>query len=111
MTYREKRGKRENEEEKKENRETEGGKLGKIANGMRKSNKMRRGPFFLAFHFSKPLTFVFGSTKMGIFYREKAFHTRKKIRKNDSAPSEKYSPLTPAWGRGLQGQNGGVKKF
>ena len=34
---------------------------------------------------------------MGIFYREKAFHARKKkIRKNDFAPSEKYSCYTPA---------------
>ena len=37
----------------------------------------------------------FGSTKMGIFYREKAFHAGKKIRKNDFAPSEKYSSYAP----------------
>ena len=40
----------------------------------------------------------FGSTKMGIFYREKAFHTgNKKIRKNDFAPSEKYACYAPVW--------------
>ena len=33
---------------------------------------------------------------MGNFYREKAFHTRKKIR-NDFAPSEKYSSYVSAW--------------
>ena len=30
-------------------------------------------------------------TKMGIFYLAKAFHAGKKIRKNDFAPSKKYS--------------------
>ena len=33
---------------------------------------------------------------MGIFYWEKAFHARKKIRKNDFAPSEKYAWYAPA---------------
>ena len=33
---------------------------------------------------------------MGIFYREKAFHARKKIRKKDFAPSEKYACYAPA---------------
>ena len=37
----------------------------------------------------------FGSTKMGIFYWEKAFHSGKKIRKNDFAPSEKYACYAP----------------
>ena len=32
---------------------------------------------------------------MEIFYQEKAFHTRKKIRKNDFAPSEKFSCYAP----------------
>ena len=36
------------------------------------------------------------SEKMGIFYREKAFHAGKKIRKNDFAPSEKYACHAPA---------------
>ena len=34
---------------------------------------------------------------MGIFYREKAFHARKKIRKNDFAPSEKYACYAPGF--------------
>ena len=34
---------------------------------------------------------------MGIFYQEKAFHTRKKIRENDFAPSEKYTCYAPEW--------------
>ena len=32
---------------------------------------------------------------MEIFYREKAFHAGKKIRKNDFSPSKKYSSYTP----------------
>ena len=32
---------------------------------------------------------------MEIFYREKAFHAGKKIRKNDFAPSEKYACYAP----------------
>ena len=40
----------------------------------------------------------FGTTKMGIFYREKAFHAgEKKIWKNDIAPSEKCACYTPDW--------------
>ena len=81
LTYREKRGKekRENEPKSKENRKK--GRW-KIENGRRKSYIMRRGPF--------------GSTKMAIFYQEKAFHVGKKIRKNDFAPSKKYSSYAPA---------------
>ena len=38
----------------------------------------------------------FGSTKMGIFYREKNILRReKKIRKNDFAPSENYACYAP----------------
>ena len=33
--------------------------------------------------------------KIGIFYQEKAFQARKKIRKNDFAPSVKYSSYAP----------------
>ena len=32
---------------------------------------------------------------MEIFYREKAFHAGKQIRKNDFAPSEKFSCYAP----------------
>ena len=37
----------------------------------------------------------FGSTKIGIFNWEKAFHFGKKVRKNYFAPSEKYACYTP----------------
>ena len=43
----------------------------------------------------KTTEICFGSTKMGIFYQEKAFHKRKKNWKNDFAPSEKYSSYAP----------------
>ena len=44
----------------------------------------------------KTTEICFGSTKMGIFYQEKAFYAGKKIRKNDFAPSEKYACYAPA---------------
>ena len=47
--------------------------------------------FFFCFSLFKTNEISFGSTKIGIFYREKAFHTGKKFRKCDFAPSEKYS--------------------
>ena len=43
----------------------------------------------------KTTKICFGSTKMGIFYREKAFHAGKQISKNDFAPSEKYACYAP----------------
>ena len=71
LTYREKRGKEEKEsgKEKKENRKREFGKL----EGERLQNEERT--FFLLF---KTTEICFGSIKMGIFYREKAFHAGKK---------------------------------
>ena len=51
--------------------------------------------FVLLFTFLKTTEICFGSTKMGIFHRETAFHAGKKIRKNDFAPSEKYACYTP----------------
>ena len=90
-----KKGKRgENWEEKTENCEGEGGKLelevGKV---------MKRGEdlffFFFCFSLLKTTEICFGSTKIGIFYREKAFHIGKKIRKNYFAPSEKYASYAP----------------
>ena len=59
---------------------------------------MRRGPLFIflffPFHFSKTTEICFGSTKMGI--PGKCISPwEKKIRKNDFAPSEKYSSYTP----------------
>ena len=70
----------------------------KIENGRRKSYKKRWGFFFFFFYFSlfKTTEICFGVyTKMEIFYREKAFHARKKIRKNDFAPSEKFACYFP----------------
>ena len=51
--------------------------------------------FFFCFSLLKTTEICFGSTKMGIFYREKAFHAGKKIRRNDFAPSEKYGCYAP----------------
>ena len=52
-----------------------------------------RGKLF--FSLLKTTEIFFGSTKMGIFYWEKAFHIGKKNRKNDFTPSETYSSYTP----------------
>ena len=73
-----------------------------IENWRWKSYKMRRGIFFffflpLTFQMMKSTKICFGSTKIEIFYREKAFHTGIKIRKNDFAPSEIFSCYTPDW--------------
>ena len=93
-----------------------------IENLMRKSYKMRRGPFlflffvyvvafcflflflflfvclgfffFFCFSLFETTEICFGSTKIKIFYREKAFQAGKKIRKNDFAPLKNIS-LTP----------------
>ena len=94
LTYREKRGKEKREKGRKLRRK--GGKLGMEAG---KRQKKRWGPFFFFFCFSllKTTKICFGSTKMGIFYREKAFHG-KKFWKNDFAPSEKYACYAPAYG-------------
>ena len=80
LTYREKRGKREkkkeNGAEKKKNQKREGGK----------SYKMRRGLLFL-------FVWVYQN---GNFLPEKSISQQeKKIRKNDFAPSEKYSSYAP----------------
>ena len=84
-----KKGKRgenwEEKKEKKENCEREGGKL-----------ELEVGKFFFFFCFSllKTTEICFGSTKIRIFYREKAFHVGKKIRQN-SLPPQKNMPVTP----------------
>ena len=57
--------------------------------------------FFFFFSLFKTTEICFGSTKMGIFYQEKVFHARKKIRKNDFAPSEKYSSYAHVWVGGV----------
>ena len=46
--------------------------------------------FFFFFSLFKTTKICFGSTKVGIFYWEKAFHAGKN-QENDFAPSEKYS--------------------
>ena len=69
-----------------------------IGNGSRKTSENEvRTFFFFFFCFSllKTTKICFGSTKMGIFYRENAFHAGKKNRKNDFAPSEKFSCYAP----------------
>ena len=62
----------------------------KKGNGRRKSYKMRRG-FFFSFHFSIPLEFVLGLPKWEFSTHKNEFHARK----NDFAPSEKYSSYAP----------------
>ena len=52
--------------------------------------------FFFCFSLFKTTEICFGFTKMGIFYRGKAFHAGKNFRKNYFAPSEKYSSYTRA---------------
>ena len=58
--------------------------------------------FFFAFHFSKPLKFVWGLPKWEFSAGKNHFMPGKKIRKKDFAPSEKYSSYAPGhtW-RGL----------
>ena len=91
-----KKGKRgENWEENKENCKREGEKL-KMEGG-KLQNEERTFFFFFCFSLFKTTQICFGSTKLEIFYREKALHTRKKIRKNDFAPSEKFSCYAPAY--------------
>ena len=51
--------------------------------------------FFFFFSLFKVTEICFGSTKTGILYRKKSFHAGKKIRKNDFAPSEKFSCYAP----------------
>ena len=82
---------------------------GKIENGMRKrykSYKMRRGLFFFFFFFFfsfslfKTTEICFGSTNMGTFYCEKAFHAAGKKIGEMTLPPLKNIPLTPyapAW--------------
>ena len=94
----------ENGEEKKENCKRKGGKL-KMEGGKcsKKSRGQRTSSFFFVFLFFLFFTFKNDENlfwvyqiKMEIFYREEAFHTGKKIRKNDLAPLEKFSCYAPA---------------
>ena len=74
-----------NWEEKKENCKREGGKL-KMEGG-----KVTKWGEHFCFSLLKTTKICFVSTKMEIFYREKAFHAGKKIRENDFAPSGKFA--------------------
>ena len=67
-----------------------------------KSYKMRRGFFFFCFSLFKTTKICLGSTKMEIFYREKAFHARKKSGKM-TLPPQKNFPVTPLTVRGCLG--------
>ena len=92
LTYREKRGKEKKRGKwsRKEGKSKKG--RWKIENARRKSYKMRRGPF--CFSLFKTTEICFGSTKMWIFYREKAFHAGKKSGKM-ALPPLKNMPLMP----------------
>ena len=71
---------------------------GKFKMGRGKRWKMSRGPFFFSFFFFFFFYYFasgFGGYQIEIFYREKAFHAGKKIKKNDFAPSEKFSCYAP----------------
>ena len=78
---------------KKENCEREVGKIFKKKWKWNEENLQNVQRPFFSFHFSKRLKFVLGSTKMGIFYREKAFHAGKKIRKM-TLPPQKNMPVS-----------------
>ena len=103
-----KKGKRgENWEEKKENCKREGGKLKRLkregeilkmeGGKVKKWTKWRDDLFFFFFacHFSKPLKFGLCLQKRKFSTRKKHFTLGKKIRKNDFAPSEKFSCYAP----------------
>ena len=72
---------------------------------------MRTFFFFFFFSLVKTTGICFGSTKMGIFYREKAFHAGKKIWKNYFALSEKYACYAPAYGAKRQFRDGCVENL
>ena len=67
-----------------------------IENGRRgwKFQNKKRTFFFFCFSLFKTTKICFGSTRMEIFYRKKAFHAGKKFRKNDFAPQKNF-PITP----------------
>ena len=51
--------------------------------------------FFLCFSLLKTMEICFGCTKMEFSTGKKTFYARKKVRKNDFAPSEKYVCYAP----------------
>ena len=111
LTYRGNRGK----EKRKMERKRRKMQKGKVENWKWKELKVKKWGDFLSFFLSfffffflcccfvfvwfslfKTTEICFGSTKMGIFYREKAFNARKN-QENDFSPSEKYSSYAPAF--------------
>ena len=85
---------------KKENCKTQGGKL--KMEGEKLENKERTFFFFFfCLSLSKTTKICFGSTKMEIFYREKAIHSEKKNQEKWLCPLRKigkfswYAPLPP----------------
>ena len=72
---------------------------GKVENWKCKQESFKKswGPFFCCFCFSllKTMKICFGSTKMQIFNREKAFHARKKISLKWLRPLRKICLLCP----------------
>ena len=88
-------------------------KQGKVENWMRngrgvKVTKRGKEHFFFFFFFSFSFFFSCLSTFQNHWilfwvYREKTFHAGKKIRKNDFAPSEKYSSYASGLKPGLRG--------
>ena len=107
---REGRKKRETGKEKKENRKREGWKLKMEGGKVTKWGENFFFFFFFAFHFSKTNEICFESTKVGIFYQEKAFHAGKKFRKNDFASSEKKFLLCPCVGTTWMRDESGVAR-
>ena len=87
LTYRENRGKKKGKGVKIEKRrKIVNGKVENLKWNVEKLQNEERTCFFIslfASHFSKPLKFVLGLPKWETFYQQKAFHDRKKIRKND----------------------------
>ena len=63
-----------------------------------KEEKLQNEKMTFCFSLFKTTEICFGSTKMGIFYQDKAVHVREKIRKNYFVPSEKYSSYAPEAG-------------
>ena len=68
----------------------------KIENGRRKNYQIGEDFFFFPFHFSKRLKIVLGLPKWEFSTGKSISRREKKIRKNDFAPSEKYSSYASA---------------
>ena len=59
--------------------------------------------FIFCFSLLKTTETCFGSTKMGIFYRQKTFHAGKKKKTGKmTLPPQKNMPVTPLWCGGIR---------